>query len=27
LLARPQPAEDVVKLLGKTFEIPKPAKT
>jgi EAL domain-containing protein (putative c-di-GMP-specific phosphodiesterase class I) len=27
LLARPQPAEDVVKLLGKTFEIPKPPKT
>jgi EAL domain-containing protein (putative c-di-GMP-specific phosphodiesterase class I) len=26
LLARPQPAEDVAKLLGRTFEIPKPAR-
>lgn len=27
LLARPQPADDVVKLLGTRFEIPKPSKT
>jgi EAL domain-containing protein (putative c-di-GMP-specific phosphodiesterase class I) len=27
LMARPQPAEDVVKLLGQTFEIPKAVKS
>jgi diguanylate cyclase (GGDEF)-like protein/PAS domain S-box-containing protein len=27
LMARPQPAEDVAKLLGQTFEIPKTAKS